>query len=999
MRSEELKELTRVELMELAKEHEVPNRSRLSKDDLILALKKVTRASTPRQVTPREAAPRETQKRTTSAPRAAAATPRPPRKAASEERETGLGGPESPTATPVKRRMKATTESATAPKSAAPVPPVQVPLGQVPPGQPSAPPVRTEASARPVPPPAILSQSPLGVAPRVESRGPEGAEGNRAARGPGDHGHQRPEHRRHDRVERERRPNAEDPESQNRDTQSRDPQNRDPQNREPQGRPAHDRHQQPRDPQLRNPGRGGPNRADDQEDEIDPWNSVNLGRDPNYGRFLNDPNALGVGRGGNRGNRPGRGNMGRPGGNVLPQSESLLDRSERGRNRAVERTHVGRNERGSWRGGEGPGRNDGPGRNEGPNRRDDSRGRSDRMRDDLRRSGDARRGSGYTPQFQRPGREPGIPNRAVDPRQGRDWTSPGQPPRDGNPGNRVPGQHGQGGGNRRNDRRDGRQRDQRGGEGRPGAQSPEELRAQEMRAGANRPPEARLESTTRGQEAGFSGELRRIEATDLESRHDRDEWGRRAGRRAARPDGRPVDDETRESLRFKSAHWGTRNPALPEPVETPRTPGGDQITVIARDPSWLFAQWEITERTIEHVMAQLKNEWEGCKGVLRVHRLDAADRSSGVRDVVVDEDATSWYIHTEEPDQKYRVEVGVLAPSGTFLALATSGVVVSPPAKVNEGTDQAWADLPPPERAAQGSPERAAQGLSERAAQSRARTGDPDPTGSEPKRGEIIEHARERGEWEGGLEDERSARDEWAESAIAWRVLPPVEPRSEAPADTGPTAKGAIEAGSTGPVSTGPGSTGPGSIEHGSIDPDAAALESIDAVRPRSGWSPGAEGDLEDESREANPEQTSGGREFRLAINTELVIYGITDPNVQLSIEGKPVTIRPDGTFTLRLALPDGTHQLPAVAVSPDGSRTQRIALMVSRSTSRPDGGGRRGREQRGRYDHRHGNREQLGRDPSDPERSDRERSDRESGDRPRGGRPRSGGGRSRRRR
>lgn len=985
MRSEELKELTRVELMELAKEHEVPNRSRLSKDELVLALKKATRTSAPRQAPPRETTPREPQKRTASSPRAAAAASRTPRKAAAPDRDAGPVGAEAPIATPVRRRVKTASEPAITPTSElqAPVSPAPVSPGLVFPAPVShapAAPVRSEPSARPVPPPAILSQSPLGAAPRAESTAPEGSEAGREPREPRDRGQQRSEHRRHDRFDRGPRSDAEARDPQTRDPQNRPVQDRPGQDRPGQDRPGQDRQPQHRDPQPRIQGRGAPNRPDDSDEEIDPWNSVNLGRDPNYGRFLNDPNALGVGRGGNRGNRPGRGNMGRQGGNMLPQSESLLDRSERGRNRAVERTHVGRNERGSWRGGDGPGRSDGLGRNDAPNRRDDPRGRSDRMRDELRRSGDARRGSGYTPQFQRPGREPGIPNRAVDPRQGRDWTSPGQAPREGNLGNRTPaqaGQHGHGGGNRRNDRRDGRHRDQRGGDGRSGAPTSEEQRAQDPRTGGMRPPEARLDSVPRGAEAGVSGDPRRFDATDHESRQDRDEWGRRAGRRAARPDGRSVDDETRESLRFKSAHWGTRNPALPEPVETPRTPGGDQITVIARDPSWLFAQWEITERTIEHVMAQLKNEWEGCKGVLRVHRLDTADRSSGVRDVVVDEDATSWYIHTEEPDQKYRVEVGVLAPSGTFLALATSGVVVSPPAKVNEGSDQAWADLPPPERAAQPSPRSVAAGT----------------TGDDPKRGEIVEHARERGEWEGGLEDERSARDEWAESAIAWRVLPPVEPRSATPEVAGTPATGSIDHEQIDhePIAR-------EATERGAIG-DAIELESIETVRPRSGWSPGAEGDVEDDSRDANPERTSGGREFRLAVNTELVIYGITDPNVQLSIEGKPVSIRPDGTFTLRLALPDGTHHLPAVAVSPDGSRTQRISITVSRSTSRGDGGGRRGGEPRGRYDHRRGNRDQVGRDSGDRERTDRERTDRDQGDRPRGGRPRSGGGRSRRRR
>jgi uncharacterized protein len=60
-------------------------------------------------------------------------------------------------------------------------------------------------------------------------------------------------------------------------------------------------------------------------------------------------------------------------------------------------------------------------------------------------------------------------------------------------------------------------------------------------------------------------------------------------------------------------------------------------------------------------------------------------------------------------------------------------------------------------------------------------------------------------------------------------------------------------------------------------------------------------------------------RNFWLNINAELVVYGATEPGAQLTIDGRPVPLRPDGTFTCRFALPDGSYQLAATARSSAG--------------------------------------------------------------------------------
>lgn len=74
-------------------------------------------------------------------------------------------------------------------------------------------------------------------------------------------------------------------------------------------------------------------------------------------------------------------------------------------------------------------------------------------------------------------------------------------------------------------------------------------------------------------------------------------------------------------------------------------------------------------------------------------------------------------------------------------------------------------------------------------------------------------------------------------------------------------------------------------------------------------------------------------RRFWLVLDAELIVYGATEPDASLTLQGRPVKLRPDGTFTVRMALPDGTQTIPVTAVSPDGEETITITTQVTRET------------------------------------------------------------------
>lgn len=74
-------------------------------------------------------------------------------------------------------------------------------------------------------------------------------------------------------------------------------------------------------------------------------------------------------------------------------------------------------------------------------------------------------------------------------------------------------------------------------------------------------------------------------------------------------------------------------------------------------------------------------------------------------------------------------------------------------------------------------------------------------------------------------------------------------------------------------------------------------------------------------------------RKFWFQIDAELIVYGATEPNTKVTLQGEPVKLRPDGTFTMRFGLPDSRQIIPAVAKSADGIEERTVVLAVERNT------------------------------------------------------------------
>ena len=74
-------------------------------------------------------------------------------------------------------------------------------------------------------------------------------------------------------------------------------------------------------------------------------------------------------------------------------------------------------------------------------------------------------------------------------------------------------------------------------------------------------------------------------------------------------------------------------------------------------------------------------------------------------------------------------------------------------------------------------------------------------------------------------------------------------------------------------------------------------------------------------------------RGFWFRVGTELIVYGATEPDAKVTLQGRPMKLKPDGTFSVRFALPDGQQVIPATAESRDGIDKRTITSIVTKKT------------------------------------------------------------------
>lgn len=73
--------------------------------------------------------------------------------------------------------------------------------------------------------------------------------------------------------------------------------------------------------------------------------------------------------------------------------------------------------------------------------------------------------------------------------------------------------------------------------------------------------------------------------------------------------------------------------------------------------------------------------------------------------------------------------------------------------------------------------------------------------------------------------------------------------------------------------------------------------------------------------------------DFDFQVDAEMILFGATRADARVTLAGEPIKLRPDGSFTLRLAMPDKRQVLPVVATSSNGIEQRTIVIAVERNT------------------------------------------------------------------
>lgn len=322
--------------------------------------------------------------------------------------------------------------------------------------------------------------------------------------------------------------------------------------------------------------------------------------------------------------------------------------------------------------------------------------------------------------------------------------------------------------------------------------------------------------------------------------------------------------------------------------ELPEAYGTQRLLLTARDPHWLYASWDLTRAQVQQYNRA------SAEGHLILRIFSNAIGDKVLSEVHVHPESRNWFVHVPESGARYAAELGYRDGQGRWHTVSKSKATVTPPDSLAEEGAVQFATIPadvPLESLMEMVKEAIAHHLPLSEAVEQLRTeGHPKlpktpaqtPQAWTPAQSralaDVISMDRLRRVWMGSLEITELIRRHLQQELFS-----------------------AV----TGEYSA-PGLGGESAGEMGGIS-SAAISSPHKRLRQRKG--------------------------FWFNINAELVVYGATEPSATVTIGGKSIKLRPDGSFSFRFALPDGQYELPTVAISADETDQRKAHLKFSRTT------------------------------------------------------------------
>lgn len=115
----------------------------------------------------------------------------------------------------------------------------------------------------------------------------------------------------------------------------------------------------------------------------------------------------------------------------------------------------------------------------------------------------------------------------------------------------------------------------------------------------------------------------------------------------------------------------------------PDTYGRDTLRLLARDPEWLYAYWEITPQRMQQLRSRFTDLHE------RTWEIKLTNMKNGqVEHIAIFLGACNWYLHVK-PRGVYQAELG-FRDGGLFIKVLDSNPVRTPGDSISERADEEW---------------------------------------------------------------------------------------------------------------------------------------------------------------------------------------------------------------------------------------------------------------------------------------------------------------------
>jgi hypothetical protein len=315
-------------------------------------------------------------------------------------------------------------------------------------------------------------------------------------------------------------------------------------------------------------------------------------------------------------------------------------------------------------------------------------------------------------------------------------------------------------------------------------------------------------------------------------------------------------------------------------AELPEAYGTAQLLLAARDPHWLYAHWDLTREQQRNYNSLSTDRHL----VLRVYLEEVAGKPVG--EIHVHPESRHWFVPVERAGAKYIAAIGYYDANKKWTTISVSAPTLTPPDAVSGDTSVEFTTVPWELPMAKllslvkgAVKENLPLAEALQALRAQGHPGLPALLAPEPGQwtaaqeralAKVVSMDEVRRVWMGSLEITELIRRQFVQ-----------ELASMAAAQFG------VESGApTSPM----GITSPGGAMKG----------------PKGFW---------------------------FNVNAELIIYGATEPTATVTIGGRTIRLRPDGSFSYRFALPDGQYELPIVAVSADQTDGRAAEMKFSRRT------------------------------------------------------------------